>query len=45
MSRYFNNVLIHVLRRQGSFQSAPAESFIEFIRQKLGKSELKAQRS
>lgn len=38
MGRFFNNVLIHVLRRQGSFQPAPAESFITFIRQRLGKS-------
>jgi molybdate transport repressor ModE-like protein len=37
MSRFFDNVLIHVLRRQGSFQSAPAESFIRLVRQKLGK--------
>jgi DNA-binding transcriptional LysR family regulator len=41
MSRFFNDVLIHVLRRQGSFQSTAAESFIKFIRQKLGKSRRK----
>src|SRR5207247_1488232 len=37
MSRFFDDVLIHVLRRRGSFQSIPAESFIKFIREKLGK--------
>lgn len=37
MSRYFNNVLIHSLRRQGGFLSAPAEAFVKLIRRKLGK--------
>lgn len=37
MSRFFSSVLIHVLRRQGSFLAAAAESFIRFVRRRLGK--------
>ena len=40
MSRYINNVLIHVLRRQGSFRPAPAEQFIQYIRGKLGRTKI-----
>src|SRR5262249_61162 len=36
MRRFFNDVLIHSLRRQGGFQSGPAEAFIRLVRQKLG---------
>lgn len=36
LRRYFSDVTIHVIRRQGSFLSATAEAFISLVRKDLG---------
>jgi DNA-binding transcriptional LysR family regulator len=39
MSRYFDDVSIRVIRRQGGIHAAAADVFIEFVRMKLGRAE------